>query len=750
MATSTVKLYLIPELHDEDNFIIEDAADYITARFSTPLLTLENFQYQRLESNKTIKINSSQALQIVSRPWNYCTIRNSDSPLSAIMLYFVVGYTQRAPQTIELSLKLDVLNMFYGYFKTRFAAGTFIARCHKDRYLVTEVDEQAGTVTLARKFDRISEGDSPRLFGLSQTVETITDRRGSPANFYIIYRNSEGGQPCIDLAASEPLKISESSQGGGAVTISFNDLVDNRYYYLVGDFELTVQYFRDSGTSQEVRYYACNSGFVRFKKVNSQNPNIKGEILFYSNDGAMYNNGAIVTTEYTDYLTGPIVISKGRTVYYSSVETTSSEDVKRFPSFEINAGTYSAEYLGAIAALDRTNSNIVKVIECPYCPIDYTFDSESGLYSFSNFFETKSPEGFFRTFDLTKAFSPRSIRLETYVDKVRAIASISAITSYREPLLDDSKLFTSPYYRPTYFYDSFAWAVKLEEYELTESEDGLSPLGIDINYKQSLSLSSSLLFEFKSMTSQTLPYFEDVISDQNFDKIILANRNNELPLFSSEYLNYLRNGFNYDKKRLSEQAAQGIAGTSIQTLASILSFAFAPATGGLSAAAGIGLAAGAVGSLANLGFSQLQGSEAIEQKIASLKLQSYSVSGVDDLDLFKTYSGNKLKKKIYEISDQEFQRLSKRFAYYGYACGEYATYMPRYLNSRRFYNFLACEPVWLSDMNDIPGEYVEEINEKLRAGVTIWHNEGYHVSNYALNRNVENIENSILEAISNA
>ena len=42
---------------------------------------------------------------------------------------------------------------------------------------------------------------------------------------------------------------------------------------------------------------------------------------------------------------------------------------------------------------------------------------------------------------------------------------------------------------------------------------------------------------------------------------------------------------------------------------------------------------------------------------------------------------------------------------------------------------------------------MEEISDKLRAGVTIWHEGGYSLSNYSLNRDIENVENSIIEEL---
>lgn len=746
MATSTLKFYLIPELTDENNFILERATEYISGRFPVPLLTINNFQYQRLESSKTIKINASQEKQVYNRPWNYVVIKNSDDVLD--QLYFVVGYRQLAQSTIELALKLDVLNMFYESFRARFCAGTFIARAHKNRFEVARINSGAGTVVLAHIFDRFPEGDSPQLVGYSQTVKTVEDRRqGESENFYLIFRTSDEGQPCIDLAASVPLKISQSSTGGQTVVMPFESLVPGRYYYLLGDFALNVQYDEYAGTQfQGTGYYYCSGGFVRFSRPSAASNYI--EVLWYSNVGSVYTPGEKTSGALIQKCTGPVRITRGRTVYYSSVKTTSEEEAAKFQSYSINAGSgYVAEYLGAISALDRTASNIVKVIECPYCPIDYQFDSQTGIYSFSSFFETKSPEGFFRTFDLTKTFSSRIVNFEYFENDVSTVASISRLQSYGARFLLDSKCLTSAYYRPTFYYDSFAWSIKLEDYQFEGYDEGnFNPLTLEIRYKQSLALSSSLMFEFENWV---LPEgnFEEVYSEQNFDKIMLANRNNEIPLYSSEYLNYLRNGYNYDKKKLSENLAQGIAQTSLTALASVLSFALSPATGGVSAAAGIGLAAGATSSLANIGFSQLQGSEAIEQKIKTLKMQGYSVSGNDDIDLFKAYSGNKLKRKNYAVSPEEESRLDDRFAYYGYACGDYANPYPAYTNTRRFYNFIKVDPVFELRANDDFGEFAEEISDKLRAGVTIWHEGGYLLSNYSLNRDIENVENSIIEEL---
>ena len=96
--------------------------------------------------------------------------------------------------------------------------------------------------------------------------------------------------------------------------------------------------------------------------------------------------------------------------------------------------------------------------------------------------------------------------------------------------------------------------------------------------------------------------------------------------------------------------------------------------------------------------------------------------------------------------------LESRFHLYGYAVNEYANPYPTYTNSRYAFDYLQCEPVFNEDVLDvIPANFLDEIAEKLRAGVTIFHGDYvYYSDHHKLLKTVENLENSVIAAITPA
>lgn len=749
MATSTVKLYLVPELIDENNYIIEGLSTFLGQRTASPK-TITNFQYQRLERSKDIKINFAQKeADVLQRKWNYASIKNSDNDFTAY--YFIVGYRQISTETVLLELELDTLNTFYDVFKVKFAPNTFVMRAHVDRFKL--IGSSGTTLNLAKIVDRVSEGDSPSFFTENPNGDEITDRKGeseTQKHFYLIYRTSEGSPatPAIDLAAEEPLLLSIGQTSGSSYTREYSGMVQDRYLYLLGVFSITfynVWYINENGVRVEGNKTITSSdskGFIRFVKT-TYNDTTAIRILFYSGaDSDSDNMYPIDTTSNSKY-----TITQGKNLYYSATLTNEASTASTFAYININAGTIQNEYLGAISALDRTDSKIVKVIECPYCPIEYTrIQTEEGyLYRFSDFFEAKSPnENYLRTYDLTKPFPARSIQRNNLTSLFMLDVDSGDLTQRTAHFLEDPKIYNSAYYRLTYYYDSFAYVVKLEDYVPIEGIASPATFRLDVKYKQSSNVSSNLAFDIDAYTDSS--YFMGYGED-SFSTILAGSRNNELTLFSSEYLNYLRNGYNYDKKKQAESVAYGAGMAALQTAASVISFALSGVTGGVSAAAGVGLAVGAATSAASVAYNAKQGNDELEQRLKSLRNQSYSVSNIDDLDLFKYYGGNKLRSKVYKVSDTVKAALDSKFRYYGYAVEKFANPYPTYTDSRYYYNFLQCEPVFKETSKSVPGEFLDAITEKLKAGVTIWHSASYAQYVGTLSKEWENFETSILDNI---
>lgn len=789
MATSRIRFYNIPDLTEDKNNIMEGLSDFLTT-YKTPQLDIGDFQWQRLEMTKTIKINATQLLNtpIPSFMFNYCRI---DTEKSATQVetargpafYFVESVEQEAKSTIKIYLKLDVLNTFYDQWKDKMTNGTYIARGHEDRFTPFLLSDVDNTLQLVHKFNRVSEGDTPPMHELEANRKTIYqsskgDTEASPLKFYLIYRTAEDGRPCIDLAANRQLKIGAGSTGS-AYTRTVASLTAGRYYYVLGEINFTLYGMQRNYIGTTPPWSAWNSsnktlqgnGILIFWKTTYEDPidpyetyDVIAFKFFSSVDDVNAENGTLDTyggggiqIANRFICDDEICINKGTILYESNTLTYDQDLIQTFTKTTMNAGTFSDKYMGSIDQLDKTDSHLVKVVECPYCPVPYTYNSSTGIYAFpSTYFANESElenPPFLRTYNLGKELPKTQIGSfdwNAFLYQSGPAATIEDLQDHPavNAFLIDPKIYTSSYFAITLVYDSFAKQIKLEDYQHT-GQNYFGEASLVLRYKQSANVSSALLFDAIPM-SDLDPEGNFVLnrSEENFPRTLTASRNNEVALFSSEYLNYLKNGFNYDKKKLESSLAQQSLAAGLQAIGAMISFALAPATGGISTAAGVGLATGAVSSLANVGFTAMRGSDELAQKINLLKAQSYSVSSIDDLDLFNDYGKNKLQIMEYTINENDLNRIKARFQYYGYAVDKYANPWPFYFNGRHNFNYLKCDPVFKLDaITSIPAEYLDEIADKLRAGVTIWHSRFYLYNqyyNYALNKDYENMEESVL------
>lgn len=794
MATSRIRLYKIPDLKEENNYIVEELAETFLIPNYWGIKEISGFQFQRLESQKTIKVNLTQLTDtpIPVASYNYCAIWVENyggiiNTARGVAFYFIEQVEQVAVDTIKFYLKLDVLNTFYDRFKTCFTNGTYIARGHEDRFAAALMYDLDPKIYLVHKFNRINEGDNLQLIQNLSDKKTIYeeakgDTAANPLKFYLIYRSSENGRPCIDLCANRQIAIGAGSTGP-TYSLKPSQMAQGRYYYLMGNISFSIDGSRN--TWVDIPGYTGWSGFADFTKTVSGDGFLifwkgtknghdyiffkfvsstddinaeQGEYFILADPPDLTNGDEWNRTIKTDNSEGQINILLGQTLYYSNTQTYNQDLIKTFQKIEIGAGTYSPKMLGDISLLDKTDEAIVKVVECPYCPVPYTYDAQTQVYTISSqYFPNESEEEappFLRTYDVGKELPKRLVGalldFKNYLYQSGQITAIEGLLTNPAALsfLIDPKIYTSQYFVITLVYDSFSKQVKYEDWEYV-GQNLVPGDALDFYYKQSANVSSALMFEYESSLEYDGYGFELKKSEENYPRVLVASRNNELALFSSAYLNYLRNGYNYEKKKQAEQMGFQGSMAALQTIGSILSFALSGVTGGASAIAGAGLAVGAATTFANMGYSAYRGSEDLSNKIAQLKAQSYTVSGIDDLDLFNEYGKNKLQVLIYKVKDNDFAMLRAKFQYFGYAVDKYANPWPFYFNGRHNFNYIKCDPIFrLSGIEPIPEEYMEEIAERFRAGVTIWHKRYYtQLPNYQyeLNRDYENMEESIME-----
>ena len=134
----------------------------------------------------------------------------------------------------------------------------------------------------------------------------------------------------------------------------------------------------------------------------------------------------------------------------------------------------------------------------------------------------------------------------------------------------------------------------------------------------------------------------------------------------------------------------------------------------------VGLGINAGQAIINTIYQSLQQVNSLKAKQANLAIQKASVSGSDDLDLMRYYSGNKLVMYEFGPIDVVKNNICDIFYYTGYAVNKQE--MPN-MFSRSNFNFIQCDPIFTTaSTNKFIKPYLEDIKLRFNLGVTVYHN----------------------------
>lgn len=295
----------------------------------------------------------------------------------------------------------------------------------------------------------------------------------------------------------------------------------------------------------------------------------------------------------------------------------------------------------------------------------------------------------------------------------------------------ESKLYHSDFHTIKLYYDSFEKTIDCERFLDIQSME------IPLTFKTTSTINSK--FGFKTEIDSVANYTHE----SDYDNYLMVSRNNEETIMNSEYINYIKNGYNYDKKANALSIKNAMSQTGLSVLGSLASVAAAPATGGLSLLSGVNFASSAISSLSSLRNMQKAQDIAMAQKLAQLSYQAASVAGSDDVDLMSWYSDNKLHIVRYDVPQFVKRSLYRAFDLTGYAQEKYGT--PS-VDSRVYYNFIQCDPIFQKQgFGKWKQVWLDDIRAKYQAGVTVMHKVGV---SWNLEQDYENWENWIITGIS--
>ena len=662
----------------------------------------------------------------------------------AYWFYYVTAIERKRSSTVcEIHLKLDgVTTLLYAKVSSLNALFTdqcYIRREHRDRFLYPS----SGTYTnLQYDIDRIPENIP--VVKKKTRMTALTNKSGVKPNmkWYIVYKAKKSWSGADASSANaiqtyllpdESLKVSDSTSSGSGAVLSWTGIDDipmaeNQVYYLSNSW--SPSYLISLGG---IHLNAAGVFMTAWRWHYSGTAVIFETWDFKGSPGAIteidYN-----TTTYNDPSSISAIVSRMTHFRVLPDYTTDQDAIDAGTHIDVGAGTttVSAIYSADFATLDRTDPLLVKIIETPYCPGVISKDANDN-YSIAR-----------ATFDQqTKMWKPNSNFLwqQTLYDG-------TALTSYIIPAVQtwkavdtaaaaddwdgfDPKLLHSDFYELKVVYDSFSVSSHLEDIVLStnalitaSTSRYLSAswhVSRDINSVFAVRLSGTYTAESK-MESKT----------QDFGDWVVIDRNNERPLFTNAYLNYMRAGYNYDQKAKAMQNWSAIAGVALSAVGTGVGVA---AGNPLIAVSG---AAGLIASISSAAMGAAQRDNSMEGKLAQLKAQGTSVSGSSDVAILDLYS-----QQAYFVEyrpEKAIQgSLARLFHLYGYATGEYKK--PD-ITSRSLWNYVEGDMILnQSAVTGIPQQVAARAIEQFAKGITIIHGT-YDI--YDMTQHYENWENRLL------
>lgn len=755
MATSVVKLYKNDILTPGRNAMY--AASETASGFSTWLSnslkkTITDFQYVKHGLNINIKIDAAQ--MNINRsdnifPFNYVSIKNTDDERT--FYYFIMDIEWVSQSTIRFILSIDSIATFWDDLD--FSEKTTILREHKDRFY--QKDTVTTNTILVRKIDEEPEGINP--IQVKQSELTITDANIDDLSWYLIYKTEQDASKLNEnpvkcyLCASEDLKL---ESGSGPTQITLGNLNKNYTYFFLDDningnggFEVTT-----TSTNTFTLNEVSGGSTAKVLVIRYDNTEAKWFVgsLFYDNNNVYTKNKRVL---YVDDVVVKFINTLSVGYYY-----TTNKDITDYYEYkylsttcdEYLTGARGNLYIKSIKTLDKTDTTIMKIINTPYCPINMVKHvgqtSISTYWTYPDTWEYSREQQYLKLKDLDSEFL-RSIRTLTLPNTSYTVTDTTKLTGLRNNDLE-SKIYHSDITSLSFIYDSFLKSYRREAC-ITNDEEPV----VEIKFKQSNNIISNMLFDFTPGANQEYKQIEA------FENILPCTRNNEVTIYSSDYLNYMRTGYNFDKKANSLALTQNIINTIIGASGAGISVGLNTGTklsninnnyhnkssellskGDFLGAAmsvretrdekaivnsiatnqmvGLGINAGQAA--ANTIFQALQQANSLKAKQANLAIQKASVSGSDDLNLMKYYSGNKLVMYEFGPIDVVKNNICDIFYYTGYAVNKQE--MPN-MFSRSNFNFIQCDPIFTTaSTNKFIKPYLEDIKLRFNLGVTVYHN----------------------------
>lgn len=743
---SRINLYTT-QFRPEDRFVFPDGFPIMTQ-----VLVIFDFQFIKPAIDVTIKIPMARYMEEQpNSEWdyqkiNYCTItnylaRSLEGDDVRTYNYFVNKVEIVDTGTIRLSLHMDCLNQLtrlYGDENIPWSERTHILREHRDRYKFNQ-----GHDMLHKVVDFESEG-----VNVTKHLKSVEDV-GVQEPWYLVYKSdydsskSEDNPMRLYLYPDEPTDVYVDNQYD-AYEFDPSDLQGGKLYYIMPNGEPLDVIEASSSAPQLIT--SDTLALVMWRETNDK---INVGWVKSNNGTEQFNH---VTFEPGDLETpfrvnGLVVRSKSIVHVISGNGWGASVDnpTKYYPSYAIAHADFrwdlkigsTTRTLDSISQLDRTDSKLVKIIRLPYCPFEKSMHGSameipSGMKLVGNSLrmEIKDITGY------SPLRAPITRDLKLHDELVNVIFPNRSQARGHDVDYDDvfkwePKLLHSDFTLIKFAFDNFYYEIPLENFQFN-SIPGQLQFSVDVDIIASCSVSSTFMFKI----TPSEPYYT-LRNTVDYPGYMTVKRNNELPIFTSSYLNYIRNGYNFDVKQQNLSVTASTVQTVISLVGAVAAFASSTYTGGAGIAAGVGLVGSAIGGGVNLATKISSNEVSMASKLQQLQAQGVNVTGAEEIDLLNWYSPL-LRKYVYQVNDVELMSWFNTMRLTGYKTDRYG--IP-HTHTRLYYDYLQCEMELRREAQDTLNMINEEIYTELKSlfaqGVTFIHEND-------LEQQYENYELSLL------
>ena len=615
--------------------------------------------------------------------------------------------------------------------------------------------------TYQRVIDYLSENINPPLYGLDKGLLRDVNADNS---FYLIYRNQNDPSTTttnpvdIFICADNPIKVAynqtktkltiEDVPLGETLIFGFRGSISQGNIdksSIIGSLSNTTKTFYDTKalytSSQTIAppvifenpEFTYIYNFVFYLITNVNNELVINVVSYEAYEDGYSPSGVVVDYDGTIEKLANVTASEislssnihtsitgsyANTLYNFIKSLKINESIKssELSFYNVQRGFINSKYtdygtlpdvtttINSISQLDRTDGQLIKVIQCPYCP--FAYNKNNDIYILDEAFITGEIEQTI-TLKYIKVLSNDFI-LQSVVNTNKDslvnnlyLGEIYASGNENKNVKYESKLFHSEFYQPKIIYDSFEYTYQLEKMQF------MQVMNLSFVFTATSTINSRFLVTLNDAV------FIEGLHTQAYDNLFTIERNNELPIYQNAYIDYLRTGYNYDVKAKNINTGLGYLNMAT-TLVNQLQPISSPKELSSRIISG---ATSSITAIAEAISTQKLNENALDKKVTQMKYTTTSVAGSDTVDLMTIYTGNRFKLMVWQISDYMKELLAELFYLFGYVENRY---MIPDVNSRIWFNFLQCDAVFDNELG-LEQELLDDIIARLKVGVTFIH-----------------------------